>query len=284
MMFALVPALRAPTVTTAVSVPATSRETRVCSRITVAAAMTTGSTVASGRDPCPPAPWRVTLSESDAANAGPLRRPSMPAGIGATCWPSTTSGRGTRVNRSSSTIDLRPAHRLLGGLEEEEHGSAPGVAGRGEAVGGAEQAGDVHVVAAGVHDALDRRWRTAGPVVSVTGRASMSARSSTVGPGAVAQDADDTGAADALDHVVAQVAQPGRDDAGRAVLLPGQLGMGVQVAVDSVSRSSRSSMRGNLVEAPHSRWATTLTTVPSGARTWKRRTPQLSVVSGWVIS
>ncbi len=108
MMFALVPARSAPTVSTAVSVPATSRETTVCRRITVDAAMTTGSTVASGREPCPPAPVRVTRRLSVVANAGPDRRPMNPAGIGATCWPSTTSGRGTLAKSPSATIAAAP--------------------------------------------------------------------------------------------------------------------------------------------------------------------------------
>ena len=56
MMFSLLPARSVPTVRTAVSVPAISRDTIVCSRSTVAAAITTGSTVVSGREPCPPLP------------------------------------------------------------------------------------------------------------------------------------------------------------------------------------------------------------------------------------
>src|SRR6478736_6265130 len=55
-IFSFVPARRAPTVTTAVSSPATSRETTPCNRMTVAAAITTGSTPASGREPWAPRP------------------------------------------------------------------------------------------------------------------------------------------------------------------------------------------------------------------------------------
>ena len=93
MMFSLLPARIVPTLSTAVSVPASSRATIVCSRMTVAAAMTTGSMVVSGREPCPPAPWSVTRTVSEPANTGPDCRASIPAGRGATCWPSTTSGR-----------------------------------------------------------------------------------------------------------------------------------------------------------------------------------------------
>ena len=46
MTFSFVPACSAPTVTTAASVAAISRETMVCRRSTVAAAITTGSMLA----------------------------------------------------------------------------------------------------------------------------------------------------------------------------------------------------------------------------------------------
>src|SRR3954466_3652924 len=71
MMFAAVPARTLPMVMTAVSVPASSRDTIVCRRITVAAAITTGSTDASGRDPWPPRPCRTIETVSAAAKAAP---------------------------------------------------------------------------------------------------------------------------------------------------------------------------------------------------------------------
>ena len=52
-------------VSTAVSVAGTSRETTVCSRITVAAAITTGSTETSGREPCAPRPYMMILHNRD---------------------------------------------------------------------------------------------------------------------------------------------------------------------------------------------------------------------------
>ena len=62
--FSLVPACSAPTVTTADCAGATSRDTIVCRRRTVAAAITTGSMLASGIDPWAPRPniWISTLS------------------------------------------------------------------------------------------------------------------------------------------------------------------------------------------------------------------------------
>ena len=58
--------------------------------VTVAAAMTTGSTDTSGREPWAPRPCRTTRSASAAAKAGPGLSPMTPAGMGATCWPRTT--------------------------------------------------------------------------------------------------------------------------------------------------------------------------------------------------
>ena len=51
MMLFLLPASIRPTVTTAVSRGLISRDTTVCKRITVAAAITTGSIVVSGSEP-----------------------------------------------------------------------------------------------------------------------------------------------------------------------------------------------------------------------------------------
>jgi len=107
-MFAFVPALNDPMVTTPISVAAISRETMPCKRITVEAAMTTGSMVASGREPCPPDPYNVTRSESEAAYATPVRSPSIPAGRGDTCCPRQTSGRGTFAYNPSATIEAAP--------------------------------------------------------------------------------------------------------------------------------------------------------------------------------
>ena len=73
MMFDLVPACSDPIVSTTGSSPDTSRDTTVCSRSTVAAASTTGSTVVSGREPCPPCPNSRTVNESMPAIVVPAR-------------------------------------------------------------------------------------------------------------------------------------------------------------------------------------------------------------------
>ena len=80
MMFALDPACIDPTVTTARSVMETSRETMVWSRITVAAAITTGSMVDSGPEPCPPRPITRTSKVSTPAISAPARLRIEPVG------------------------------------------------------------------------------------------------------------------------------------------------------------------------------------------------------------
>ncbi len=72
MMLSLVPACSRPTVTTAASAGETSRATMLWSRVTTFAAIRTGSMAASGREPWPPWPYRVTRTESEAAMTGPL--------------------------------------------------------------------------------------------------------------------------------------------------------------------------------------------------------------------
>ena len=109
MMLFLRPAWIEPTVTTAISRGSTSRETTVCRRMTVAAAITIGSIVACGREPWPPRPWRVTVRPSLAAIWVPERTPIRPAGMGVRCWPSTMSGRGKRSSTPSAIIACEPA-------------------------------------------------------------------------------------------------------------------------------------------------------------------------------
>ena len=94
MTLLFVPAWMLPTVSTAVSPGATSRETTVCSRTTIIAASTTGSTAACGIEPCAPRPCTVIRMLSAADSTGPARVPTCPAGNGSTCWASATSTSG----------------------------------------------------------------------------------------------------------------------------------------------------------------------------------------------
>lgn len=109
-MFALVPAWRAPTVTTPKSPGAISRATRVWRRVTIAAASTTGSTPRCGIEPCDPAPCTITRIDTEELSTGPGATATFPAaGEVSTCWPRHTSGAGTLSIRPSSTIERAPA-------------------------------------------------------------------------------------------------------------------------------------------------------------------------------
>jgi len=109
MTLALDPACTDPTVTTAGSAGETSRPTMPCRRRTVAAAITTGSTLAWGIEPWAPRPNIVTSIVSPAEVITPGRLPNVPAGVGMTCWPRTTSGRGNRSKMPSSSIARAPS-------------------------------------------------------------------------------------------------------------------------------------------------------------------------------
>lgn len=85
MTLLLAPDRMLPTVSTAGSTGATSREITVCSRSTIIAASTTGSTEDCGIEPCAPRPCTVMRMLSAAARNGPAWVPTMPAGRGSTC-------------------------------------------------------------------------------------------------------------------------------------------------------------------------------------------------------
>lgn len=114
--FSLVPACNAPTVTAAGSSGPTSRDTTVCRRITVAAAMTTGSMLACGIDPCAPRPNRRICRLSAATVMAPARPPMSPAGPTITCWPSTMPGLGKRANSPSPGMARAPSAVSSAGL------------------------------------------------------------------------------------------------------------------------------------------------------------------------
>ena len=220
-----------PTVSTAVSVPAISRDTTVCSRITVAAAITTGSTVVSGREPWPPLPCNVIRIESVARERRPRAQREHARGQRGDVLAQHDVRAAEPV--VEPVVDHRPGARaeLLGGLEHREQRAGPGVPRRRQLRGGADQAADVHVVAAGVGD------RDVVPVaVDAAGRAGVLQAGVLQhrqgvhvgpeqggGPGAVAQHADDAGAADALGGLEARRPQPLGGDPGGAGLLERQL-------------------------------------------------------------
>ena len=168
---------------------ATSRETIVCNRSTVEAAITTGSMLACGIEPCAPRPNMRISKLSPAEVTTPDRLAMTPADIGITCWPRITSGFGKALEQP--VVDHRLRARAVSSAGWKTAISVPCQASLSAArARRARQPGHVHVMAAGVHH---RRlvpshrspspcWHTAAPSASLTGSASMSARSITVGP------------------------------------------------------------------------------------------------------
>ena len=126
-------------------------------------------------------------------------------------------------------VHHHPAATLvfLGRLEDEVNGSLE-LAGLGQVAGGAKQHGRVAFVAAGVHLA-----RGPGLVVELVGL--LDEECVHVGPQphrrpvARAQRADDAGPRQAPVHRYAEFIEPPGDEVGRALLLEGGFGMGVQV-------------------------------------------------------
>ena len=111
----------------------------------------------------------------------------MPLGIVGDWWMAKASDTGSAPSAAceQALVEHHPGAvvALLAGLEHEGDPARELAAAVGEQAGGAGEHGDVGVVAAGVHGAVDRRWRTRAPVSSGMGRASMSPRSRIVGPG-----------------------------------------------------------------------------------------------------
>ena len=154
MMLRLVPAWNTPTVSTTGSNTSNRRVTMVCSAVTISAATGIGSSVWCGVEPCPPAPTTRTNSPAEAAISGPGRDEKTPR--------SRSRGehvqpvRGVDGSAGGGQHPLGdhvagPVEALFAGLEHEDHVTGEVRASGAEQLGGADQAGGVQVVAAGVH-------------------------------------------------------------------------------------------------------------------------------------
>ena len=150
--------------------------------------MTTGSMLACAPTLSTSANIRISkLSAADVIT--PARLAMAPADIGMTCWARMTSGFGS-LQEPIVDHRPRPGGRLLRGLEQRDQRSAPNLPCGPEQHAGACQPGDVHIMAAacitGVSPPSGSLAVTvlayAKPVASLMGKASISARSITVGP------------------------------------------------------------------------------------------------------
>src|SRR5579864_1527891 len=151
--FSFVPACSAPIVTTAESVGATSRETIVCSLITVEAAMTTGSILASGIEPCAPRPNKRICRLSAAEVTTPVTPIEVPRRQAHDVLPEHAIGLGKTFEEPIVNHGLSALCSLLPWLKDWHQRSMPAIAAFGKKRGRSNQAGHVHVVPTGV-----RHW------------------------------------------------------------------------------------------------------------------------------
>ena len=166
--------------------------------------------------------------------------PTRPAGTGATCCPSTTSGRGTRSYRWSAIIANAPPDDLLGGLEQQHHSVPAPFRALPPGRGRAHQARHVHVVTAGVHDRHVPPVRVRGAHRARVGqtRGLGNGQRVHVGPQqdhpplTSPQDTGHACSADPLRHRETPTPEPVGSNPGRPVLGEGELGVTVEVAID----------------------------------------------------
>ena len=110
---------------------------------------------AEGMAPCPPGPVRVMRRELASDMAMPDAQGDEARGqLGGDVEPDEARAL-HGGERAALEHRLGAAQRLLGRLEEEDVAAREVLAPRRQQRGRAEQGGHVHVVAAGVHDALD---------------------------------------------------------------------------------------------------------------------------------
>ena len=220
---------------------ATSRDTIVCSRSTVAAAITTGSTVDSGIEPCAAAAEHRTRSAVGGARTpAPAGSPSTPAGqrhdvlaehdvgLGEARRTGRRRSSPARPGRSPPPAGRPPARcRATHRGPPASSGAAP------------SQPGHVHVVTAGVHDrhvAPSGSVRRRGAGVRQAGRLRAPAArpcppaASPSGPPLRSTPTTPVPPTPSV-RLEPGLAQPGRADPGRTGLGERELRVAVQVAV-----------------------------------------------------
>ena len=95
-----------------------------CSRSTVAAAISTGSTVVSGRDPWPPWPCSTMRSASAGGHRGAAVQPEHARGQRHDVLAEHDVGHREPVEQAVVDHGLRALADLLGGLEDEQQRAA----------------------------------------------------------------------------------------------------------------------------------------------------------------
>ncbi len=231
MTLGALPALMLPQTRLAPARGSRRRESAAGSWVHSVARAKVRSCVRCGRDVWPPRPLSWTRTRSAAPVIEPSRRPTRPTSReGSQCranvreTPESSAGGEDREGPSG--------HHLLGGLEHQAdaYGESPVLRVAGESARGTQQRGGVHVVAARVRDTGHGRAPRVGGLVGDRQCVEVGTQGDDR-PGAVADLRHQPGrvAAGRLD---AELVQPSGHHVGGALLLPGQLGMGVQVTAD----------------------------------------------------
>ena len=227
-----VPAWNMPTVTTAEASGSMLRATIDCSAITMLAPATIGSQLKCGIAACPPLPRTVMTTRSAEASAGPLRKPSVPSGWPGALCSAKMASQGKRWNRPSSTMRLAPPAPSSAGWKIRF--SVPlkrRVSARWRAA--ASKRGGVAVVAAGVHLAVVAAGVGQPGGLDDGQRVHVGADADALAAVAVAQPADDAGAAQAAVHLVAPGGQALGHQVAGGMLLEGQFGVLVDVVAQA---------------------------------------------------
>ena len=152
-----VPASIRVTVTTAGSKAGTTRVTMACRAVTISQATGTGSVASWGIEAWPPRPMTLIWNSSQEASMVPARQATRPDGIMGVMWMAKARSTSPWVlSRPSDEHHPGAAVPLLARLEHQHHPPGQLRPVRRQQAGRADQHGDVGVVAAGVHLAVDR--------------------------------------------------------------------------------------------------------------------------------
>src|SRR5947209_6257517 len=136
------------------------------------------------------------------------------------------------VDHAFTYHEFRAAAAFFGGLKQKADRSGELAASGGDQFSCAEQHGDVPIVAACVHRAVDARAVVACIFLENRQGIHVGAQHHAASRTRAAHHADDTGYGDSFVYLETERAQAFGDDTGGAVLLKAELGMHVEVPAE----------------------------------------------------
>ena len=191
----------------------------------------------------------IALNDEAAASLGAIPaatvRLGLPQDFAEDVLPEHNVGARHSIDQTAVHHRSRTRPDLLGWLEERDERPRPRAGLRGEQRGGSDQARDVHVVAARVHQADGAARLVDGGVARGVGQAGLLGDREPVHvraaehhrAGAVVEDPHDASAEGV--HLVAELAQTGGDKSSGLLLVKAQLRVGVQVQVELLLPAAR---------------------------------------------